>query len=243
MGMYTELYLSFKFRKDTPKQIINWIKAHDDDNISFEELLDLTPETLKGTRLSSLLGSSAYFDSITTCKITEDYKFLCIFNIKNYNEEIQKLFDMFEPFIDSYGHIGHIRYEEYDLPDIIEFKDNKIKIHYCKRSISDMYPIIYRPNYLYQIEEKLKQTKKPFATKVSNLIRITNETIDTLEIMSDAIINLENLSEEYQNELIQYKLRYGQLQEKENKNEFTTNTISYSNKKIKKFIKNIRGNK
>ena len=227
----------------TPKQIIDWIKAHNDDNISIEELLDLTPEPLKGTRLSTLSGSSAYFDSITTCKITEDYKFLCILNIKNYNEEIQNLLDMFEPFVDSYGHIGHIRYEEYDLPDIIEFKDNKIKIHYYQRSISDMYPIIYRPNYLYQIEEKLKQTQKPFATKVSNLIRIANETIDTLEIMSDAIINLENLSEEYQNELIQYKLRYGQLQEKENKNEFTTNTISYNNKKIKKFMKNIKGNK
>jgi hypothetical protein len=237
MGMYTELYLSFKFRKDTPKQIIDWIKAHDDNNISFEELLDLIPEPIKGTRLRTLYSSSAYFDSITTCEITEDYKFLCIFNIKNYNEEIQKLLDMFEPFIDSYGHIGHIRYEEYDLPDIIEFKDNKIKIHYYQRSISDIYPIIYRPNYLYQIEEKLKQTQKPFATRVSNLIRITNETIDTLEIMSDAIINLENLSEEYQNELIQYKLRYGQLQENKNKDECITDTISYNNKKIKKFMK------
>ena len=130
--MYTELYLGIELKKDVHEDIIKHFHSYDD---SYEDLYipDGMPSRLHG------LGGSAYFDAIPTMVFKkqftgENYHLLIVFNIKNYNNEIQWMLDWLEPYIESDGHIGHIRYEEDEHPTILTydlFGDKKINRVRC----------------------------------------------------------------------------------------------------------------
>ena len=77
-------------------------------------------------------GTSYYFDAITIAKIKYDtisntYYFTGRMDLKNYENEIQFILDTLEPYIISDGHIGHIRYEEEELPTILTINQGEIE--------------------------------------------------------------------------------------------------------------------
>ena len=123
MGMYTELYLACNLKKDTPENILNWLKGDTE-----------TPFTqLKNTRLekNNMKYSSYYFyaqphQEITYDSISKSYHLLLLFNLKNYDNEIHKLLICVMPYIDAYEgeHLGHTRYEEDRIPTLI-FKEKE----------------------------------------------------------------------------------------------------------------------
>ncbi|TLP41072.1 hypothetical protein [Arcobacter arenosus] len=66
--------------------------------------------------------------------------------------------------------------------------------------------------YDIEVSDKLRHTYKPFATKIAEIILMEEVgDIQILRTMSDCIIELEKLKEQYQNELIEYKKRYGEI--------------------------------
>jgi hypothetical protein len=120
MGMYTELYLAVELSKDTPKDIVAWIDGYKE--------LENAPCRIK----DGFTGrDSYYFDSqpFTVFKyddISNSYYLTTVFNLKNYENEIEFMLNTLEPYIVSNGHIGHTRYEEYENPTILFFKNGKI---------------------------------------------------------------------------------------------------------------------
>lgn len=131
MGMYTELYMGVELSKNTPVELIEWLDGHTGDDVDYDLLDKICPEELRGTRLSILSGSSYYFDAMPHfCfkydNISQSYFLTFGCNIKNYSNEVDTLLKILEPFITSDGHIGHIRYEEYDVPTLLFMKDGLI---------------------------------------------------------------------------------------------------------------------
>ena len=126
MGMYTEIYLGVDLKEDTPREIISWLAAHIDKSSTYEKVRCLAPEILRGTRFEILSGDSYYFYaqqhiSFVFDEISHSYHFTLVCNIKNYDNEIQKLLDLIRPYLDMYPneHMGHIRYEEDDTPTFL----------------------------------------------------------------------------------------------------------------------------
>lgn len=131
MGMYTELYMGVEFSKDTPSELIKWLNSNNEDDSDLDLLNKICPYELRDTRLSALCGDSYYFDALSHFKFTYDLISRSYFltfgcNIKNYSNEIAILLKILEPFITSDGHIGHIRYEEDDIPTLLFMKDGLI---------------------------------------------------------------------------------------------------------------------
>lgn len=119
--MYTELYLAVEISKETPENIINWCRE------------DEPLEELAGTRLDTFGHSSSYyFDGIAFKQfeyddITKSYFLTTRFDVKNYSQEIQHMLLILSPHILSRGHIGHIRYEEDELPTLLILEEGVIK--------------------------------------------------------------------------------------------------------------------
>lgn len=127
MGMYTELYLACDLQKNTPEEVLNYFKQQLND----QEITSV-PEALLDTRFKNgVLVGSYYFYGIPTLKLEWDeignnYHLLILTNLKNYSDEIRILVDLLMPYIDAAKdeHIGHIRYEEDDLPTfLIKLRD------------------------------------------------------------------------------------------------------------------------
>ncbi len=73
-------------------------------------------------------GDSYYFESQPFVKfryddIGESWYLTTVFNLKNYGDEIQKFLDWIEPWVGSYGHVGHTRYEEIEDPTLIYYDE------------------------------------------------------------------------------------------------------------------------
>ena len=128
MGMYTELYLAVELSNDTPEDIVAWIND------------DKTKDDVPARIESFGFSSSYYFDGIA-CKhffyddISISYYLTTRFDLKNYEEEIQTLLSVLEPYIISKGHIGHIRYENNKFPTLLFFKNDKIEYINIKKEV------------------------------------------------------------------------------------------------------------
>ena len=131
MGMYTELYMGVELSKDIPSELIKWLDNNKGEDSDFDLLDRICPDKLRDTQLSVLCGSSCYFDALPHFNfkydsISESYFLTFGCNIQNYINEIDILLKLLEPFIKSKGHIGHIRYEENDIPTLLFMKDGLI---------------------------------------------------------------------------------------------------------------------
>jgi len=125
MGMYTELYLAVELTKYTREDIIQWMSKHNSTK-DWHGVPEIAPEEVKNSRLDVLSGDSYYFDAIPVMKfkydkISDSYYLTVIFNIKNYEDEIEKFLKLIEPYVISEGHVGHKRYEESDKPTLIYY--------------------------------------------------------------------------------------------------------------------------
>lgn len=134
MGMYTELDLKVELKLDDEAldAINKLIKGESD-------LIDIQHPFFKCPRAPIIFhGGSYYFDrkpfvSFTYDDITKSHFLSTCFNLKNYNEEIEKFLDWLRPYIKTYGYIGTYWYEEYDYPRNIFYEDDEIKYIAMKR--------------------------------------------------------------------------------------------------------------
>ena len=133
MGMFTELYLGVRLKKDTPSNVIDILKyminGVDEDN--GEEVPDTAPyHPLFETRMweHMLQCRSYYFHArlvniLQYDDISESYHLTVRSDLKNYNDEILYFIDWLTPYIvkgyNCWEHLGHIRYEEDTLPELI----------------------------------------------------------------------------------------------------------------------------
>lgn len=66
--------------------------------------------------------------------------------------------------------------------------------------------------YDLQIADKLKDTYKPYATRISEFILMPQiGDIQLTRILCDCIIELESIKDNTENQLLVYKQKYGEL--------------------------------
>ena len=145
MGMYTELVLGLKVSSND--EIIGMLKYMlDNDNISKPTHADYSHKFFSTDRWSwMLIGSSYYFDGQTDSKLIRDdlfdgrpdYYLNVRCSIKNYNQEFQLFLDWLEPYIDTHGFLGYMRYEEDDDPTLIYHDKTYHTIDYKRLPIKE----------------------------------------------------------------------------------------------------------
>lgn len=139
MGMYTEINLAVRLRKDTPQGVI--------DTLTQMTTPDGKPQPhdhpfFKTGRWTWCLtsGGSYYFDATPMRSFRYDdiggfWALTVITNIKNYTGEWQHLLDWLSPYLDEPqdgDYFGTYRYEESDLPDLIIYDGGKLRIRCIK---------------------------------------------------------------------------------------------------------------
>ena len=133
MGMYTELNIGVDLASDTPENVIAILKymTGDETQLNFT-----TPNhplfTTEGWEIM-LCCRSFYFAGVERSFIEKDsilgqWKLSVRCSLKNYDSEIQKFMDFIQPYLDTYGFLGYMRYEEDDYPTLI-YNDGK-EIYY-----------------------------------------------------------------------------------------------------------------
>jgi len=96
MGMYTELQLFVELDKNMDKDFVNWFELNNQCRTSTDKMPDenIVPDALKKYFYNSLHSGSYYFDAIPTVlfkydDISKSYFLTIIFNIKNYENQIE----------------------------------------------------------------------------------------------------------------------------------------------------------
>ena len=141
MGMYTELVMAAEIKTKDPAVID--ILQYMTDNDSYEKPKKLPDHPLfKTSRWSWMLnGTSEYFSGSPQSKLTVDtllgtnnprYFLSVRFNIKNYENEIEKFLDWLAPYLSVFDEfIGYYRSEEYRYPTLIFCTKGKIHYESC----------------------------------------------------------------------------------------------------------------
>ena len=131
MGMYTVLVMNCRIK--APKDVIDILEYMTLQSDGDTSALNLPDHPLfKTARWDWMMhGQSCYFDELTDSKLLYDetfgeYYLSVAFNIKNYNDEIQKFLDWIEPYMRTTGFIGYTRYEECEDPALIYHEGNQI---------------------------------------------------------------------------------------------------------------------
>ena len=116
MGMYTELYIRCSLKSDTPKCVIETLRA----------MTDGTAETTPfgdGRRPYMFRTSSFYHHPSPVSRMdyidyTDQWYLFVRCDLKNYENEIEDFLCWIKPFIDAIPgeYIGHTFYEEDDIP-------------------------------------------------------------------------------------------------------------------------------
>lgn len=136
MGMYTEIYINCKLKKNLPydvKNILNYIFVERVPLYVFEKTNNLPNHPFFSCERWMLIGSgsSHYFIPFTTSnflfnKIAESYFLTFRSDLKNYDQEIEQFFDWIMPYVDEPEgqFIGYHRYEEELLPTLVVKLEN-----------------------------------------------------------------------------------------------------------------------
>lgn len=132
MGMYTELDLKVAI-KDDPI-VVDILKdiSTGDESLTIKDRLD--HPFFKTDRCDMVgWGGSYYFDGQPYTQFRYDEIAKCwflttCFNLKNYNQEIEKFLDWLCPYILTEGYIGTYWYEENFAPTDIYKTNRKIMI-------------------------------------------------------------------------------------------------------------------
>lgn len=130
MGMYTELYLRCDLKEDTPKEVIDLLRAM---VMGDQEPPETTPF---GDRLCPWMLRSASHYHFPFAKSSMDY--IEFFNtwylfvrcdLKNYEGEIEAFLQWLAPHINSYPgeYIGHTRYDEDPVPTHLIYGEYPLK--------------------------------------------------------------------------------------------------------------------
>lgn len=140
MGMYTQLKATIKldYNHDDVDKVIK-VLCH----MLYAENIDIDNEIsyfkhplFETSRWDWMLnGSSAYFDEHEPSYL-RDYVLYLDFDMKNYDNEIQKFLDWIRPYSVSRGKIGTYRYEEQENDSWVIFDEDDCRIE----SISHIEP-------------------------------------------------------------------------------------------------------
>lgn len=133
MGMYTELSMRCELKKDVPQYVIDTLKLMLDHEPSIDET-DWPKETIgviTGRQKWMLLSASYYLHPFSKSfldydPMTRTYFLSTLFNIKNYDKEIEGFIEWLTPFIDANDgtFLGYRLYEEGNTPQLL-FHPNK----------------------------------------------------------------------------------------------------------------------
>ena len=121
MGMYTEIYVNVDLKKETPKEVLDVLRAICEKNFNNENLKD------KPERWSRLFNNGSYYVPSTECasltydEISNQWSLLGKGDIKNYEREIEKFFEFIKSWCKNVF-IGYYRYEE-DRDPILVYSD------------------------------------------------------------------------------------------------------------------------
>jgi len=124
MGMYTELVLNCRIKKDTPQEVINVLLGMFEDGHDEPDILP-EHEFFSCQRWRAIGSSNSFyfvpFALSSMQKHLDSYYISTRSDLKNYNLEIQKFIDWLMPYIDNCDgeFIGYIMYEEMDAPELI----------------------------------------------------------------------------------------------------------------------------
>lgn len=111
MGMYTEIYVNVDFKEETPREVIDTIKAMCEFDPDHPCLSD------KPIRWAYLFCDGSFYTPSTSCAnltyndIGERWSLLGKGDIKNYDGEIESFFEYIRPWVDD-DFMGYSRYEE-----------------------------------------------------------------------------------------------------------------------------------
>lgn len=87
-----------------------------DDSFEFPE----ETKHFKDTRIAWMLKSASYYLHPVPSTKLEGYYFSCLFNIKNYDNEIETFVEWLTPYIDDYSDfLGYKIYEEDEKPTLL----------------------------------------------------------------------------------------------------------------------------
>ena len=135
MGMYTELNLGLALIKDVPDEIVDILKYMLNDRI--ELAMELPSHPLFETRRWKymLRCDSYYFDARTDSSmgfddIDKKYHLNVRSNLENYDNVFEEFLNFLEPYIDTFGFIGYMRYEEDEDPTLIYHTEQGIEYKY-----------------------------------------------------------------------------------------------------------------
>lgn len=118
MGMYTEIYVNVDFKKDTPEEVIETIRAMCEKDHTSPYLAS------KPSRWAYLFNNGSYYLPFTECHaltwddIGQNYSLLGKGDIKNYSSEIEEFFDFISPWVEN-DFMGYMRYEEDREPTLM----------------------------------------------------------------------------------------------------------------------------
>jgi len=127
MGVYTELSLIVKLKKDTDIEFVGWLTANKKSNGLTGT--DKVPTVLKGMFKNNIMQDAYYFN---TCpfihfeydKAIEKYILILMIHTRGFGGAFSTLLTALTPFIVTEGHIGHIRCDEEYLPHILMREQN-----------------------------------------------------------------------------------------------------------------------
>lgn len=132
MGMYTELVMACKLKKNAPEDVVETLKYMVGDS----EYLAAIPthDLFKTDRWKSMLRcDSYYFDGDTNSTFRYDdigksYVLTIRCNLKNYCDEIEEFLNWIIPYSNTNGFVGYSRYEESETPTLIYFNEGKVEL-------------------------------------------------------------------------------------------------------------------
>ena len=132
--MYTQIHFASDLKKETPKEVIDILKAMD-NGTAFELYEKQLPnhDFFKCGHWAYLFTmGSAYFDYDTTHHFgkqewSDTYNLSVTSNLKNYSDEIDLFIDWITPYLDKQDgdFLGYSRYEETEIPTLI-YHPNKL---------------------------------------------------------------------------------------------------------------------
>lgn len=122
MGMYTELNIGVALVKDVPKDVVDILNYMLDGGSEVK-----TPEHpfFYTSRWRMLFTCDCYYfdgradSSMEYDNIDHMYHLNVRSSLKNYDDEIEKFLSFIEPYLDTDGFLGYMRYEECDDPTLI----------------------------------------------------------------------------------------------------------------------------
>lgn len=130
MGMYTELYLSVRLKKDIPAEVDQVLRHLFNEQIELDSLPK--HEFFDCPRWECIGSMSSFYfapESLSSYFSAGRSKFIISrSDLKNYDSEIEKFLNFLEPYIDAgvATHIGHVRYEEDRHPMILMYESTGI---------------------------------------------------------------------------------------------------------------------